>query len=303
MARSIWSGSISFGLVNVPIKLYSAVSQKEVHFNMLHEKDGARIQQKRVCALDGEEVPWNEIAKGYEVSNGRYVMVEPEELEKYNPKATKTIDIMDFVEMGEIDPIYWERTYYLAPDKGAAKPYALLVEAMKRTKKVAIAHIVLRTKQYLCTLRPMENALALSTMLYADEVISTKDIDTLPDRDVKPADREVKMAEQLVESLASEWDPAKYTDEYREQVLALLQKKAEGEQLVMPESEEKPAKVINLVDALQASLDAARGAKKGHGAPKGGETGTHRFRDDEHKAAARKGRATTKKSEKDKKAS
>ncbi len=284
----MWSGSISFGLVNVPIKLYSAVSPKEVHFNMLHEKDGARIQQKRVCALDGEEVPWEEIAKGYEISKGRYVMIEPEELEKYNPKATKSVDIMDFVDLDSIDPIYFERTYYLAPDRGAAKAYALLVEAMKRTNKVAIAHIVLRTKQYLCALRPMENALALSTMLYADEVVDLKTIDQIPDADSKPADREIKMAEQLVESLAAEWEPEKYTDEYREQVLDLLKKKAEGEEIVVPASEDAPSKVINLVDALQASLEASRGARKGHAEPKGGESGTHRFRE-EDKAAARKG--------------
>ena len=281
MARSIWSGAISFGLVNIPVKLFSAVSQKEVHFNMLHEKDGSRIQQKRVCAEEGTEVPWDEIAKGYEVSRGKYVMVTREELEALDPKATRAIEIEDFVDLDEIDPIFYETTYYAAPDRGADRSYTLLFEAMKRTKKVAIARVVLRTKQYLCAIRPMGRALAMSTMLYADEVRDIGELDeTLPDRKTKVPERELAMAEQLVESLSAKFDPEKYKDEHRERVLEMLKRKAEGEEIVTQAAPERPAKVVNLADALERSLAAARGGK-----------GSLRHRDeDEARPAARRGR-------------
>jgi DNA end-binding protein Ku len=275
MARPIWSGSISFGLVNVPVKLYSATSPKELRFHMLHDKDGGRIQQKRICSLDGQEVPWEHILKGFEISKGRYVSVTREELEAFNPRATKTIEIEDFVELAQIDPIYYETTYYLVPDKGAAKPYALLTEAMKRAGKVGVARFVLRTKQYLAAVRAIGRALALSTMLYADEVVSQEELEGLPDARTKPGERELKMAEQLVESLSGEFDITKYKDEYREQVLALLEKKAQGEEIVAaPAAEEPRGKVVNLMDALQKSLAAAR------------ERGEVRHKSD-HRAAAR----------------
>lgn len=278
MARSIWSGSISFGLVNIPVRLYTAVSQKEVHFHQLHEKDGARVQQKRFCSAEDKEIPWEEIAKGYEVSKGRYVMIEPEELTELDPKASRTVDITDFVDLEKIDPIYWQHTWYVAPDRGAAKAYALLLEAMKRTGKVAIARMVMRTKQYLCTLRPVGNALALSTMLYADELVDPAQIEGLPaSRGEKPSGRELEMAEQLVGSLAAKWEPEKYHDDYRERVLAMIERKAEGKQIVTPApDEERPAGVINLADALKASL-----AQSG---------GQHRYRENEPRAAARRGR-------------
>ena len=186
MPRPIWSGSISFGLVNVPVKLYSATSPKEVRFHMLHDKDGGRIQQKRVCSIDGHEVPWEHIIKGFEVSKGRYVSLTREELAALDPKGTKSIDIEDFVELSQIDPIYYESTYYLLPDKGAQKPYALLLEAMRKTGRVGVARFVLRTKQYLCAVRPLGKALALSTMLYADEVVDQSDLDGLPGSEAKP---------------------------------------------------------------------------------------------------------------------
>ncbi|MCA1826049.1 MAG: Ku protein [Myxococcales bacterium] len=257
MARPIWSGSISFGLVSVPVKLFSATSPKEVRFHMLHDKDGARIQQKRVCSADGKEVPWEHIVKGFEISKGRYVTVTREELESFNPRATKAIEIEDFVDLEQIDPIYYETTYYLVPDKGASKPYALLVEAMRKTGKVGVARFVLRTKQYLCAVRPLGKALAVSTMLYADEVVSQDELDGLPDS--KPGERELKMAEQLIGSLEADFDVKKYKDDYREQVLALLERKAEGEEIVAAEPAEAPrGKVVNLMDALQKSLAAAK---------------------------------------------
>jgi DNA end-binding protein Ku len=281
--RPIWSGSISFGLVNVPVKLFSATSPKEVRFHMLHDKDGGRIQQKRVCSIDGEEVPWEHIIKGFEISKGRYVSVTREELSAFNPRATKTIEIEDFVELPQIDPIYYETTYYLLPDKGAAKPYALLIEAMKRVGRVGVAKFVLRTRQYLCAVRPLGKALALSTMLYADEVVALDDLEGLPE--AKPGERELKMAEQLVESLSGEFDIHKYRDEYREQVLALLEKKAEGEEIVAePEAAERRGKAVNLMDALQKSLAAARDR---------GEV--RRQPEPRHRAAARTARARKKK--------
>src|SRR3989442_14689011 len=191
MPRPIWSGSISFGLVNVPVKLFSATSPKEVRFHMLHDKDGGSIQQKRVCSIDGEEVSWEHIVKGFEISKGRYVTVTREELEAFNPRANKAIEIEDFVDLSQIDPIYYESPYSLVPDRGAAKPYALLVEAMKRSGKVGVARFVLRTKQYLCAVRPLGRALALSTMLYADEVVAIDDLEGIPE--VKPGERELKM--------------------------------------------------------------------------------------------------------------
>jgi DNA end-binding protein Ku len=258
MPRSIWSGAISFGLVNVPVKLYSATSHKEVHFNMLHKKDGARIKQQRVCSEEGVEVPWEDIAKGYEFSPGRYVMLDKDELTALNPKADKSISIEDFVNQSEIDPIFFENAYYLVPDRGAAKPYALLVEAMKKTGKVGIARMVLRTRQYLAAVRPMGKGLALNTMLYADEVNPLEELEELPGEESKPKERELEMAQQLVESLSSRFQPEKYKDEYREQVLALIEKKAAGEEIVTPQEPEEPAKVVNLMDALQKSLAALR---------------------------------------------
>src|SRR5438270_9566223 len=277
MARPIWSGSISFGLVSVPVKLFSATSPKEVRFHLLHDEDGARIQQKRVCSADGQEVPWEHIVKGFEISKGRYVIVTREELEAFNPKVTKAIEIEDFVDLGQIDPIYYESTYYLVPDRGASKPYALLVEAMKKTGKVGVARFTLRTKQYLCAVRPLGKALAVSTMLYADEVVPQDDLEGLPDS--KPGERELKMAEQLIGSLEAKFDIEKYKDDYREQVLALLERKAEGEEIVAPEPEKTPrGKVVNLMDALQKSLAAAR-----RGEPERGEI---RHRPEPHKRAA-----------------
>ena len=288
MPRPIWSGSVSFGLVSVPVKLYSATSPKEVRFHMLHDKDGGRIHQKRVCSIDGEEVPWEHIVKGFEITKGRYVMVTREELEAFNPRATKTIDIEDFVDLSQIDPIYYQNTYYLVPDRGALKPYALLVEALKRTNKVGVGRFVLRTKQSLAAVRPLGKALTISTMLYADEVVSQDELDDLPDSHAKPGERELKMAEQLIDSLAADFDATKYRDDYREQVLALLERKAEGEEIVAQEPAEEPrGKVVNLMDALQKSLAAAkRGEVR--------ERGEIR-RQPEHRTAARTARTQRRK--------
>jgi len=258
MPRAIWSGSISFGLVNVPIKLYSAISPKDVRFNQLEEGTNARIRQKRVSAETGEEVPYENIVKGYEVAPDRYVVITPEELEGLDPKATRTIDIEDFVELDQIDPIHYERPYYLVPERGAAKAYALLLTAMKDTNKVAIARMVLRTKQYLAAIRPMGDVLCLETMLFADEVVPTEDLEGVPGADVEISDRELKMARQLIESLSTDFEPEKYHDEYREQVMALIDRKAEGQEFVAQPAAEEPTRVVDLMAALEASLAAAK---------------------------------------------
>jgi DNA end-binding protein Ku len=255
----MWTGSISFGLVNIPVKVFTAVRHKEVRFHQLHDKDGGRIRQKRVCEVDGKEVAYDDISKGYEISPGNYVMIDPDELEKLNPKATRSIDIEDFVDLEDVDPIFYESNYYLAPDRGAAKPYGLLLEAMKKTGKVGIARMVMRTKQYLCAIRPKGEALVMHTLLYADEIVGVDEIEDI-DKHSKPSERELTMAEQLVGSLSGKWKPDKYKDEYREQVEDLIKRKAEGQEIVVPEVEEAPAKVVNLMDALRKSLAHANKA-------------------------------------------
>src|SRR5436305_6187783 len=194
MARSIWSGAISIGLVNVPVKLYTAVRKKDVRFHQLHEKDGARIAQKRVCSQEDVEVPWDEIAEGYELSPGQYVMIEPEELESLDPKATHTVDIEDFVKLDDIDPLFFDSSYYLVPDERGAKAYRLLLTAMTDASMVGIARVVLRTKQYLCAVRPVGDALVMSTMNFSDEVMGQEELDGLPGDDVDLSGREVEMA-------------------------------------------------------------------------------------------------------------
>jgi DNA end-binding protein Ku len=262
MARSIWRGAISFGLVNVPVKLYSAVSKKTVRFNQLHERDNSRIQLKRFCAEEDQEVPYEEIVKGYEISPGQYVVITTEELENLDPKKTRTIDIEDFVDLDEIDPLFYEHPYYLAPDTGAGKPYRLLLEALRETNKVAIARVVIRSKEYLTAIRPAGDVLTMETMLFADELIDPGDIDELPDEDVRATEREVDMARQLIESLATEFEPAKYRDEYRERVLELIERKAEGQEVAIPAEPEAPTAVPDLMAALEASLAAAKGGRE-----------------------------------------
>ena len=259
MARAIWTGAISFGLVNVPVKLYSATSPKTVRFHQLSSKTGARIRQKRVDPSTGEEVAYDDIVKGYELTPDRYVMISNEELDALDPKATKTIDIEEFVDLSEIDPIYYDHSYYLAPTAGGAKPYRLLLDAMSESGKVGIGRVVLRSKQQLCALRPTEGVLTLSTMLFGDEVLAPDRLDELDAiGEAEATDRELKMAEQLIDTLSSEFDPEKYRDEYRERVIDLIERKASGEEIaVQPEAEEE-APAPDLMAALEASLAAVK---------------------------------------------
>jgi DNA end-binding protein Ku len=266
MPRSIWTGAISFGLVTVPVKLYSAVQRKSVRFHQLNAKTGVRIAQKRVDPTTGDEVPYEDLVKGYEIGPDRYVVIDPGELEALDPQKTRTIDIQDFVDLADVDPIFYDHPYYLAPGAGGAKPYRLLLEAMRETEKVAIAKVVIRSKEQLVALRPVGDVLAMSTMVFADEVVDPGGLDDVPDPgDVQSSDRELDIAKQLVQSLAGDFEPGKYHDTYREEVLALIERKAAGEEVVVqPEREEAAAPVPDLMSALKASLDAVR-AREGDG--------------------------------------
>jgi DNA end-binding protein Ku len=270
MARAIWSGTISFGLLNVPVKLYSAVSRKTIRFNELREDDGARIRHKRVAESDGEEVPYEKIVKGYELSPDRFVVLTREELAELDPKRTRAIEIQEFVDLDQIDPIYFDQPYYLGPTEGAEKAYSLLVKAMSEEGKVAIGRFVLRNREHLAALRPMDGVMTMATMRFPDEVVSPKELD-----DVVPAEtpsvqkREVEMARQLIDSLASDFDPSQYKDEYREELLSLIERKAEGKEIVSREGEEpEPTKAPDLMAALEESLAAVRGEDLGKGAQK-----------------------------------
>ena len=223
-ARAIWSGAVSFGLVMVPVKLYSAVSRKSVRFHQLNGRTGVRIQQKRVDPSTGDEVPYEDIVKGYELTPDRYVVIEPEELEALDPKKTRAIEIEHFVALDEIDPIYYDHPYYLAPGAGGAKPYRLLLDAMRQTGRVAIATVVIRSKQQLVAVRPMgEHVLGMATMVFPDEIIepsSIEELETVEEVEINP--RELEIAQQLIDSLAGPFDPDSYRDTYRDEVLALV---------------------------------------------------------------------------------
>ena len=260
MPRAMWTGAISFGLVTVPVKLYSALNRKSVRFHQLAGNTGNRIVQKRVDPQTGDEVPYEDIVKGYEIAKDRYVIVEPGELEALEPKKTRTIEIEDFVELAQIDPVYYDHPYYLAPGPGGAKPYRLLVEAMRETNRVAIARVVIRSKEALVALRPMGDALGMATMIFADEITDPDSIEEISEAaEIKPTKRELDIAEQLVMSLASDFEPQRYTDTYRQEVLDLIERKAQGEEIaVQPSAEEEPEPAPDLMSALKASLEAVK---------------------------------------------
>jgi DNA end-binding protein Ku len=268
MARAIWSGTVSFGLLNVPVKLYSAVSRKTIRFNELREDDGARIRHKRVAETDGEEVPYEKIVKGYEISPDRFVVLTRDELADLDPKKTRAIEIQEFVDLDQIDPIYFDQPYYLGPAEGAEKAYSLLVKAMSEEGKVAIGRFVLRNREHLAALRPMDGVMTMATMRFPDEVVSPKELDDVfPEETPQVQKREVEMARQLIDSLASDFDPSQYKDEYREELLSLIERKAEGKEVVTHEGEEpEPTKAPDLMAALEESLAAVRGEELAKGA-------------------------------------
>ena len=276
MPRAIWSGAISFGLVNIPVKLYSAVSKKTVRFHQIDAESGQRIRQQRVNPGSGEEVPYEQIVKGYEISPDRYVTITPEELESLEPQKTRTIDIEEFVDLEQIDPIYYDHPYYLAPDKGAAKAYKLLLDAMEEADKVAIARVVIRSKENLVALRSYGGAITMETMLFPDEVTQPESIEELSalDGDVKTTKRELDMAKQLIESLSGDFDPSGYRDEYRERVLDLIERKAAGETITIEEPVAEQKEVPDLMAALEASISASKSPPKKKAASQGNGSGT-----------------------------
>lgn len=269
MARSIWSGSLSFGLVNVPVGLFSATSPHEVSFHQFEKGTSARIRNKRVNEDTGKEVDYNDIVKGAELEDGRYVVITPEELEKVEPTKSRTIDISDFVDAADIDPIYFQKSYYLAPAHNSAKKaYALLSHAMEKADKIAVATFVMRNKQYLAAVRPSSGVLVLETMFWADEVRDPKkELDNLLPLQTKPAAKDVGMAIDLIDSMTSRWNPSNYRDTYTERVEKLIKaKKDDREILSEHEDAASPEKVVDLLSALQASLDQAKGHKPGNAA-------------------------------------
>lgn len=264
MPRAIWSGSISFGLVNIPIKLYAAVSRKTVHFNQLDSRTGARVRHKKVSAADGEEVPAEAIVKGYELASGEYVTIDDAELSALDPDASRAIDIEEFVDLADIDPIFYDSAYLVAPDKATVKPYALLAQAMEETGKVAIARFVMRSKQYLCAVRPQDGRLLLSTMVYADELNDASEIAELDDLEgIEVSKKELDMARQLIASLSGDFDPEQFEDTYRNRVLDLIEKKAAGHtEVLAPPTAMEEDKVVDLMAALEASVQSAKKARR-----------------------------------------
>lgn len=254
--RSIWNGMISFGLVNIPVGMYPATRDNQVSFNLLHEKDGGRIHNQRVCKKCGETVEYEELIKGYEYEKGHYVTLSDEELRKVQPDANETITILDFVDLEDIDPIYFDRPYYLIPSKKSDKVYVLLREALKQSKKVGVAKFVLRTKEYLAAVRASGNALVLDTMHFRDEI---RDKEEMPSSDVEVGKRELDMAVQLIDAMAAEFDPEKYHDSYSEALMQVVEKKLEGKKITAPTHKKEPTNVLDLMSRLKASLEGTGG--------------------------------------------
>ena len=262
-SRPIWTGTISFGLVNIPVKLHTAVREQNLSFHMLHDQDNARLKRKMICPVDNKEVHPEHIVKGYEIHKDQYVIVTPEDLEACGPKSTKTIEITDFVELGDIDPVYFDRPYFVVPQSAAAKPYRLLLDAMTQSKKIGISKLVMHDKEYLAALRPVENVIYLHTMHFGDEVLSVDGLEGLPS-EMKTNERELKVAGQLIDSLAGPFKPEKYRDDYRDCVVQMLEKKAHGQHIVnQPRTSPKPVKAGDLMAALEASLAEAKSQAKG----------------------------------------
>ncbi|HEX7021296.1 MAG TPA: Ku protein [Trueperaceae bacterium] len=262
MPRPLWKGAISFGMVSIPVKLYTATEEKDVRFNMLHRDDLSRVKQKLFCAEEDVEIDRStEIVKGYEITPGNYVVMDDEDFEKVPVNTTHTVEITDFVSLEEIDPILYQKTYYLEPEEIGMKPFALLMRALEETGRVAIAKVTLRQKEQLCSLRIYENTIALETMFYADEVRKTSDL-SVPDKKVEISDRELKMATSIVDMLTGDFDYESYKDEYREALLEIIEKKAEGQTIEAPEP--KVAKIMDLTEALRASVEEIRKRKSGN---------------------------------------
>ncbi|HWO82842.1 MAG TPA: Ku protein [Solirubrobacterales bacterium] len=287
MARAIWSGTISFGLLNVPVRMFSAVARRNIALREIRESDSARIKHRRVAEGTDEEVPYENIVKAYELSPGQYVPLSKDEMAALAPEKTRAIDVQDFVDIEEIDPMYFDSPYYLGPADGAEKAYSLLASAMESSGKAAIARFVFRNKEHLSAIRASDGVLTLTTMRFHDEVVPPSDLDdALPDKKPKVAKKEQQMAEQLIDSLSTEFEPDSYRDEYREQLLALIEQKAEGKEIVAPEAEEpKATKAPDLMAALEESIAAVKDK---------GSSGDGSKKASKPKPKAAKGKAKTK---------
>ena len=268
MARPVWTGSISFGLVSVAVKAYTAVRDHDVHFNQLEKGSGSRIRNRKVAEKSGKEVDAEDIEMGFEIRKGRFVTFDKKELEDLRPESTRMIEVSDFVALDEIDPIYYERTYWLGPDGDASKKaYDLLLAAMEERGRVAIGTVVMRNKQYLTAVRPLDGSLAMSTMRFADEVVPRADVEGLPKRRAKPEAKVLKMATQLIDSLAAEWDPARYHDTYVEELRKRIKARDAGKEVVEKDELPPEGKVLDLMAALERSVEAAKGRKIAKASP------------------------------------
>src|SRR6266704_3277872 len=266
MARAIWKGSISFGLVNIPIALCPATRKEELSFRLLRKSDLSPVNYKRVAEKDGKEVPWDQIVKGYEYEKGKYVVLKDEDFQRVDLEATQTVDIQDFVDLDEIDPIFFYRPYYLEPQKGGDKAYALLRDSLEQKKKVGIAKVVIKTRQYLAGVKPEDGALVLELMHFTDELADTSKL-RIPKK-VEVGKREMNMATALIDSLSSKWNPEKYKDDYREALMEVIEEKVEagGKEIEeTPKKTPKPTKVIDLVSVLQKSLEQSGAKEKSKG--------------------------------------
>jgi DNA end-binding protein Ku len=264
MARAVWSGSISFGLVNVPVKAFTAVHDHDIHFHQIDRDSGSRIGYEKVAKSTGEPVEAGDIELGYETSKGHYVRFDPDEIDRLRPASTRSLDVTDFVDLAAIDPVYFEHTYWLAPaDDNAAHAYRLLAVAMEKAQKVGIGTVVMRNKQYLAAIRPLGGAMAMSTMRFADEVVDAADLDEIPSAGSEPAKKELALATQIIDALAADWDPEQYHDTFTEELKGLIEAKGRGEEIAVPEEPEAPAKVLDLLAALEASVADARSARSG----------------------------------------
>jgi DNA end-binding protein Ku len=269
MARPMWSGVVSFGLVSVPVKAYPAVRDHDVHFHQIDKGSGSRIRNRKVSAKTGKEVDNADIELGFETSKGRYVTFSKRELDDLRPASTRAVEVGDFVSLDDIDPIYYERTYWLGPaDDAAVKPYHLLRAAMEDRGLVAIGTVVMRNKQYLTAIRPLEGALAMSTMRFADEVVPRSEVDGVPDRRTKPDPRMLQMANQLVDSLTTDWDPRHYHDTFTEELRGRIEAKQAGKKLEIEPEEGAEPKVIDLMQALEDSVKGAKATRRSRRKPR-----------------------------------
>ncbi len=264
MAHSIWSGAINFGLVTIPVKLFTAVRTNELSFNMLHAKDEGRIKYERICSVDGKPVPWDEIVKGYEYEKGQYVILTDDDFKKVNPEATQSVDILEFVDLEKINPMYFDKPYYLEPSKQGKHAYALLRESLSKANKVAIARVVIRTKEYIAAVKPIGEALVLELMHWADEIVEPSSLE-LPGHEKLP-EGEMKMAKMLIDTMSvDEFEPEKFTNRYHDELLAMIDARAQGKELPKPKKAPARAKVVNLMDVLAQSLEESKKRRAGNG--------------------------------------